>query len=343
MLTIVRARAPRRTRTAARVVFEATVNRTPAALFAASRNRYQRRLQTDELCLPPGLLKLAAFRRRIPDEVTTFNLLGRPGLRMARVDSLSTRVLYWTGTNWISQFAAGVHIWEKLCSRAANVLEIGANIGYYTIAGGFVAAGKYTAVEPHPRSCAALRMNLHLNGLSRVDVLEAAVVPDSDSSSVELLCPIGSDYATPAGAMVKNSAFDGQQNRDATESLTVAAVPFESIVAGRDLVKLDVEGLEASLLMSAWAALVRTAPALMIEIHDYASELRELMPRLLADLDATAFAMGRDALVPMRVDDLQTGELHRRYHTWDYLIVPRAKIALTDGLVRPRPVIRKAS
>ena len=44
-----------------------------------------------------GVATYDAFRKLIPASVQTFELLGRPDLRMANVASLGTRVVYWTG------------------------------------------------------------------------------------------------------------------------------------------------------------------------------------------------------------------------------------------------------
>ena len=172
-------------------------------------------------------------------------------------------------------------IWEDLCRRADRIVELGANVGYYTIAGGAAASGIYVAYEPHPRSCAALRTNLELNGLDRVQVVEAAAVPDSATSSVELVCPTGTDGAAPSGAMVKGSALEGDGAGRDTESFMVDAVGCASAIAGADLVKIDVEGLEAQLLGQ------RLGPAVLGEARrhdrDPRVEQRSAQPRATPD------------------------------------------------------------
>src|SRR3712207_7346831 len=43
--------------------------------------------------------------------------------------------------------------WRKLCRASERVLELGANVGYFSVQGALAAPqARYTAVEPHPFS-----------------------------------------------------------------------------------------------------------------------------------------------------------------------------------------------
>ncbi len=252
---------------------------------------------------------------------------------MVGVESIGTRIVFWTGADWLSRTGAGLHIWELLCQRATRIVELGANVGYYAIAGAPATRGTYIAFEPHPRSCAALRRNLALNGIDRVTVHEAAAVAQSDLTTVELICPTGNDRAAPSGAMVKGSPFELDDPERETETVLVQAEPFTSAIAASDLVKIDVEGLEAQLLTSGWKQLSTDRPAVMVEVHEHNRELRSLLPKLISDLDATVFAMKRDHLIQVEAGVLERGSL-APYGTWDFLIVPRDRSLLIEGLVR---------
>jgi FkbM family methyltransferase len=282
---------------------------------------------------------MAAFRKRIPPSIQSFALPGRPDLMMANVDSanvnsIGTRVVFWTGDHWVSQHGSGMPLWEELARRAERVVEVGANVGYYTIAGAAAASGEYTAYEPHPLSCAALRTNLELNGTRQATVVEAAVVPEAATSRVELVCPTGHDSGTPSGAMVRGSALASSLADN--ESIMVDAVLFRDAITGSDLVKIDVEGLEAQLILSAWGQLTDLRPVVMVEVHAFNRDLRALIPELMRELDAAAYAMRRDHLVPVSEAVLRGGRLEA-FRTWDFLIVPSCRASLIDGLVRGLP------
>lgn len=327
---------PPRVRNRLRVVWEAALNLAPGPLFAVSRRRFERRLARGGSFEPPLLLRLAAFRRRIPPQIPSFAILDRPDLSLANVDSVSTRVIYWTGSDWVARHSAGLDLWQRLCERARSVIEVGANVGYYTIAGGGLAAD-YTAYEPHPRSHAALQRNLALNGLDGVRVIEAAAVPGSGTTTVELICPTGNDRGTPSGAMVRGSDLESDVADRGTETFVVPAVPFDQAIAGGDLVKIDVEGLEGPLLLSAWDRIVAERPMLMLEVHERNVELRAMLPRLAAELDATTYAMRSEHLVAITDALLEHGPLGSATQTWDFLIVPAARAEMIDGLVRTHP------
>src|SRR5215212_6643397 len=87
--------------------------------------------------------------------------------------------------------------WRHCCTRASAVLELGANVGYFTVQGATAAPGaRYVAVEPHPVSAGVCRANLALNGIGSVELLEAAAVPGAGPSAVELQVP-ADQLATP--------------------------------------------------------------------------------------------------------------------------------------------------
>lgn len=330
----VRRRVPIRSRTALRLLWERTLNDAPDGPFLAARRRYADRMNSAGYMPPPALLRAAAFRKGVPTSIQAFELLGRPGVRLTNIDSIMTRVIFWAGDRWVLQKGAGLDVWAALCARAEYIVEVGANVGYYTIVGGQLAREKYVAYEPHPRSCAALRANLQLNGIDRAQAVEAAVVAEPKLSRVELVCPIGADRGAPTGAMVKGSSLEDVEPGRETELLLVDTVPFADAIGGSDLVKIDVEGSEASLLASATTQLRASKPAIMVEIHDRNHDLRALVPDLIHDLDASVYAMHHDHLAPVEPGVMENGPLFSTSHTWDYLIVPAARASLVKGLVR---------
>ncbi|MBV8387235.1 MAG: FkbM family methyltransferase, partial [Acidimicrobiia bacterium] len=224
----------------------------------------------------------------------------------------------------VARLGAGPRVWEALCARAAEVVEIGANIGFYTVPGAKVAGGVYRAYEPHPESASLLRANLAENGLDNVDVHEAAVVAGSEDF-VDLTIPPAFDGATPGNATLVPEFSGGSVVR-------VAAEPMAAALGGCDLLKLDVEGLEAALFEAAWNDLVRLRPAIMVEVHDVNEQLRALLPGLVEASGGRAYAMRRASLASVRTEELGRGPLFERYGTWDYLLVPSGREHMVDAL-----------
>lgn len=322
---------PDRLRRLLRAVWVGALALVPDRALLAVRDRYVAELERDSAAIPPALLRAASFHRAIPRAVESFSIPGRSDLRMTNVASVYTQIIFWTGDHWLAQHGAGIPLWEQLCARAQRVVEVGANIGYFTIAGGLASSGTYTAVEPHPNSCAALRTNLALNDVRAVEVVEAAAVPGLTTSSVELVCPTGTDRAAPSGAMVRGSALDPGDEGE-SEVIAVPAVPFTSTIAGCDLLKIDVEGLEAQLIKDGWDELGRSRPAMMIEVLTDNVDLRPLVIELMEHLGATAYAMHRDRAEPIEASVFADGARLEACHTWDFLFVPAERADLLAGV-----------
>lgn len=96
----------------------------------------------------------------------------------------------WPLTRWCSRSCTGTGSRAgspNCCRHAGGVLELGANMGYFTVQGGRAAPStRYVAVEPHPGSWRICRDNLALNGVTSVRLLAAAAAADPTVSTVSL-------------------------------------------------------------------------------------------------------------------------------------------------------------
>jgi hypothetical protein len=118
---------------------------------------------------------VAVLRHRPIAALGTFTLPDDPSLTMAAVESHFVRRLYWYGAGGYE--GAEAEWWERCCARATNVLELGANVGFYSVIGGRAAPdARYRAVGPHPEAVAIARRNLELNGVANVELFPAAAV-----------------------------------------------------------------------------------------------------------------------------------------------------------------------
>ena len=98
----------------------------------------------------------------IPRGVTTFRLADDPELAFVAADSLVLAQLYWYGEQgWEPELLPW---WRRYCRRAESVLELGANVGYFTVQAARTAPGHHhVSVEPPPFSLEICRANLALN------------------------------------------------------------------------------------------------------------------------------------------------------------------------------------
>lgn len=92
--------------------------------------------------------------------------LDRPDLSFEAADSMVTDAVFWSGVQGYKGCVAA--IWQNLCQQSRNVLEIGANVGIFTVVGAKATTGRCTAVESISMNEALLRRNLARNGISVV-------------------------------------------------------------------------------------------------------------------------------------------------------------------------------
>jgi FkbM family methyltransferase len=137
---------------------------------------------------------------------------------------------------------------ERIASRRVNVIDIGANIGYYTILASRLAGPerRVFSFEPQAKIVSKLRRNIELNALSNVEVFPFALSDRSGTSTFNL--PPGG--AEAYGSMHANGRFtvagtvqvETHRLDDVLEKLGNPKI---------GLVKMDAEGAELLILRGA--------------------------------------------------------------------------------------------
>jgi len=241
---------------------------------------------------------------------------------MVPSDSYIASYLYWLGAD--AYEPGGPAWWGCLTATHTSALEIGANIGLYTLVGARAAPGlRYRAVEPNPESCGALRRNLALNRLEHVEVLERAVVGDPQRSTATLRFPDRDPYGSSCGAYV-NGAIDLET--PASRAITVDAVAMGDLVGGVDAAKLDVEGLEVELLGAVRPWIVDAQPTLVVEVRDAAGRLQRFVADLVADVGYETFAVVDGRVRPVPVSVVERGALESACHTRDVTLIAAHRV-----------------
>ena len=266
-------------------------------------------------------LLLEGLRRGgIPAGVATFTLADNPELRFVSHDSLVLDQLYWFGEQgWEPRLLPW---WRRCCARASAVLELGANVGYFTVQGARAAPrARYLAVEPHPVSAGVCRANLALNGIGSVELVEAAAVAGAGCPAVELRVPAG-QLATPTVAFLgEDTELPAPMRRHVAGTLAVPAVDVCSLLAGVDLVKLDVEGQEYALLAAAHDHLRAHHPTVFVEVLPGTARLRRLLAELCRDDGYRCYVpVAGDRLVRLEAADLLGARLLERYGGQDVIL-----------------------
>jgi FkbM family methyltransferase len=163
-----------------------------------------------------------------------------------------------------------------------TILDVGANIGFYTIpmASAVQGGGRLHAFEPLACNCSRLNENVRRNGLDHVVQLHQIGL--SDQNAV-LRISLREDFAK--GAETGNAAIVIDHDDERFACLDVRVAPLDEIVPSLaidrlDFVKLDIEGHEDKFLAGARGTIQRFRPIIFLEINDRFYERR--------GLDATA-------------------------------------------------------
>ena len=169
--------------------------------------------------------------------------------------------LYYSGSYEPEETACFTRLLQEV--RPSVFIDIGANIGYYTLLAAGQGVPRAVAVEASPRIAASLQRNVALNGLSsRIKVIPAAI-SDRDGTLTFWLNRQEHNFGT--GSLIP------RPDLGECESIDVPCYSGDALfahhAAGPTLVKIDVEGGEQFVLQGMARFLERVRPSLAIEVH----------------------------------------------------------------------------
>jgi FkbM family methyltransferase len=267
-----------------------------------------------------AILKQAqrAYRGKLAGQLRDVRPLDFPGLRFSAADSMVIETVYWFGIHGYEGLVAAA--WVEQCQRATAILEIGGNIGLFTVIGAKASSARYVVAEPVPHVAAILRGNLRLNDVTHVEVMEAAAVPGTQSAQVTLSIP-DEQHDMPVGAHLTTGTEVA--NDPGTRQIVVQGIPFRDLVAGCDLIKIDAEGVEVDLLRAARDIVVAAKPNLLIEVLPSSPELAAFLVELAKEAGYRMFILpewGADTPV-VTAPDAFTLELMTQHNSKDLLLL----------------------
>ena len=144
-------------------------------------------------------------------------------------------------------------------------LDIGANVGYYSLIGATCvgSAGRVVALEPDAAIAAILRRNVEVNSFRNVEVVQGAACG---------VCGI-----VKFGRAVSTSYASGLSCENAVDWIEVPGYSLDSLIVELhipqvDVVKLDVEGAEIETIEGMKRILAEVRPKLMMELHSHIRE-----------------------------------------------------------------------
>jgi FkbM family methyltransferase len=208
--------------------------------------------------------------------------------------------------------------WKYFCERARDIVEFGANTGLYSIIGARVpGVVHYTAIEPHPRCAEVLRRNLQINRVRNVTVVEAAVVGKEGPTQMELCVPYLDADQTPTGGSL---VLDQYSRRKPRQRVMVRVVQARPYFEHAELIKMDIEGEELSVLEAVQDILARRKPTIFLEVLPANVHLREYVQVLCQSCGYQVFAITEDGLYPLAAADVPRVDNYDLFGTRDIIL-----------------------
>ena len=154
----------------------------------------------------------------------------------------------------------------EFCKKEINlgdtVIDIGANIGYFTLIFAKLVGktGKVISFEPDPRSFKILEKNVELNGFQNVELINKAV--SNQNKKVKLFMNTGDTQ----GSSLKQTEYNKEFHEVEAVSLDNCLEKDEEI----KFIKIDVEGVEKEIIEGGKETLLRNKNIVLItEIAGY--------------------------------------------------------------------------
>ena len=172
------------------------------------------------------------------------------------------------------------------------VVDIGANIGIFSLMAAERQRCRVFAFEPHPENIRFLRRNVSANRMANVTVCESAV---SDLSGWQRLYV----NTNPAGhSLYAASAVDGGLDDVRVPTTTLPEIMDTNHLDRVDFLKIDCEGSEGAILLSTPADYLKRIGRLAIEFHDNVSAIAHERIQALLEQHGFRTALRWDAATP---------------------------------------------
>jgi len=155
------------------------------------------------------------------------------------------------------------NIYSKKLIDKEKILDLGANIGYYTLLASTESKinSKIICIEPDPRNLKLLRENINYNNLnSKIEILEAAVTGENGKSIIDI-----------SGASNLSKVLDNKiKNKKIAEVKSVSLNYIFDSYGAFDCLRMDVEGAESIIIAKNSEKFLKSMPTksiIFMEIH----------------------------------------------------------------------------
>ncbi|MER6528316.1 FkbM family methyltransferase [Streptomyces sp. NPDC001508] len=164
-------------------------------------------------------------------------------------------------TLWNGRFGyepGSLATWSRLAANSTTIADVGAHVGYFSLIAALAnPKAKVHSFEPVDMVHARLSVNLRSNNVQNVRLYQAGVSSEPGWADISVRF---SGNLLSTGSTLEHAAADAQLKR-----IRLRALDEVFADARLDLVKIDVEGHEMSVLRGARQVLKRDRPTVILE------------------------------------------------------------------------------
>ncbi len=198
------------------------------------------------------------FLKLIPQNTKLFILQGKlKGKKWIKGSGVNG---YWLG----SYEPEERKFFEETVKKGDVVFDIGSHVGFYALLASELVGeeGKVFAFEPLLKNLKYLKKHIKINNIKNIDVIEAAA---SDKEGTAFLENEGDgSYAK----IVKNKGFE-------VKTVVLDNLVKSGKLSAPNIIKIDVEGAEFSVLKGAAFILKKYGPAIFLSIHIFDDKIHK--------------------------------------------------------------------
>jgi FkbM family methyltransferase len=199
---------------------------------------------------------------------------------------------------------ATTELFKKVVKEGNVVIDLGANIGYFTLLAARIVGskGKVYSFEPEPKNYNYLLKNIKLNNYENVIAIQKAV-SDKNEKNKLFICPYESGHHTikqhEGIEAYRPDTFNKRKEFIEIETITLDDF-FENQEEPIDVIKMDIEGAEM-LALSGMNRIIRTNKKLKMFVEFFplliekmGNSPREFIRKLLEDYHFSIFIIPDD-------------------------------------------------
>ena len=152
--------------------------------------------------------------------------------------------------------------WKKIATTSRNILDIGGNVGYYSLLAAPLVRndGRVFMFEPVGINMERAKANIGLSNFSNIQCIKKAV----SSQACSIRIRIADNNNLGMSGMAESINYGGEDEE--VEGITLDQFVKDNKLDCVDLIKVDVEGAEPLVLKGGQELLGRCSPIIMMEV-----------------------------------------------------------------------------